>query len=301
MAFDPYTMPSVQGGFSPAPAAPFAVGPPGGATAWPGAAAAAPGFQPYAQPASPAMGGINGNNLPYEWQQGSYGFVGADGTQWNWQRLLERMGFEHTWLYGSDSREDLQWHRTEVAATFTYPFLHNLETPLFITPGFAFNFIDGPWGDPTAMPRGPDLPGQVYDAYLDVSWYPQPAPWLGAELGIRTGVWSDFDHISSDSVRILGRGLAVISRTPELDVLIGVVYLDRVRLKLVPAGGLRWRPSPDWDFYLVFPNPKIRNRLRPIGTTDWFWYVAGEYGGGSWTANRSGLDDQFDYNDLRAV
>ncbi len=298
--FDPYAMPSVQGGFAPPPQTPYSFPQPT-TPGWPGAAPAAPGLTPYAQPGGPPIQGIYPDGLPYQWQQGSYGVAGADGTQVSWQRLLERIGFEQTYLYGGNSADDLGWNRTEIAATFAYPLFHNIETPLFITPGFAFNFIDGPSGDPTAVPRGPDLPGQVYDAYLDLSWYPQPAQWLGAELGIRTGVWTDFSNVSSDALRILGRGLVVVSTSPQLDVLVGVVYLDRIDVKLLPAGGLRWRPSPEWDFYLVFPNPKIRKRLTTIGTADWSWYVAGEYGGGSWAASRSGLDDRFDYNDIRFV
>jgi hypothetical protein len=47
-----------------------------------------------------------------------------------------------------------------------------------------------------------------------------------------------------------------------------------------------------------------------IGTTEWWCYIAGEYGGGSWTGARIGGDasfltnpefeDRFDYNDIRA-
>ena len=303
-SFDAYAMPSVQGGLAPPTQLPYNYNQPP-PPAWPGAAATPPPaptpWQSYGQASGPPTGGIYPDGLPYQWQQGSYGWVGDDGTQYSWQRLLERIGFENTLLYGDDRREDLTWNRIELAATFAYPICRNIETPLFITPGFAFNFIDGPWGDPLATPRGPDLPAQLYDAYLDFSWYPRPAQWLGAELGVRTGVWSDFHNVTSDSVRILGRGLVVISTAPELDILVGVVYLDRLRIKMLPAGGLRWRPSPEWDLYLVFPNPKIRHRMSTTGTSDWYWYVAGEYGGGSWTVNRSGLDDRIDYNDIRVV
>ena len=109
---------------------------------------------------------------------------------------------------------------------------------------------------------------------------------LGADLGVRTGVWTDFQAVNSDSIRILGRGLGVISLSPRMDVLAGVWYLDRNRVKLLPAGGVHWKPNPEWDAYLVFPNPKVRKRFVNIGSSQWWWYVAGEYGGGRWTVER---------------
>ena len=74
---------------------------------------------------------------------------------------------------------------------------YNIETPLLVTPGFAFNWLNGPLSDPADVPRGPDLPPRLYDAYLDFAWYPRVNQWLGAELGVRTGVWSDFDHVDT--------------------------------------------------------------------------------------------------------
>lgn len=62
---------------------------------------------------------------------------------------------------------------------------------------------------------------------------------------------------------------------------------------------MRWRPTPQWDLYLVFPNPKIRRTMTSFGSADWWWYVAGEYGGGSWTVERAGTGDRIDYNDMR--
>jgi hypothetical protein len=114
-------------------------------------------------------------------------------------------------------------------------------------------------------------------------------------------VWSDFDHVSSDSLRFLGRGLASIAASPNLDVLVGAVYLDRIDVKLLPAGGVYWRPTPEWDLYLVFPNPKARKFLSAIGNSKWYGYAAGEYGGGSWTVERALRDDRIDYNDIRVI
>jgi hypothetical protein len=77
--------------------------------------------------------------------------------------------------------------------------------------------------------------------------------------------------------------------------------LDRVDIKILPAGGFYYRPTPDWDMYLVFPNPKVRKFMTAVGNTKWWWYVAGEYGGGSWTVERQTTDDRIDINDIRVI
>ena len=70
----------------------------------------------------------------------------------------------------------------------------------------------------------------------------------------------------------------------------------------MPAGGFHWRPNSEWDAYVVFPNPKIRKRSINVGSSQWWIYAAGEYGGGRWTIERiGGVDDDIDYNDIRAI
>lgn len=313
-AFDPYAVsPNAVGGFGPPPAtipynsSPYNSSPFGSVVPPPSPfqnyqnAPLAPNYSP-SQMASPP-----GSGLPFDWQQGSYGFEGEQGYLVRAQRFLQELGFEHTWLFGDKGPEDFEIHRTDIYSTFAIPmpYLNTLsansapinDSPLLITPGFAVNFLEGPNG--LAAMMEPEMPPRLYDAYLDVAWYPQFTQTIGAELGVRTGVWSDFKNINSDSIRLLGRGLAKVGVSPQLEILFGVVYLDRLRIKLLPAGGFYWRPTPEWDFYIVFPNPKIRKHFSTIGTTEWYWFVAGEYGGGSWTTDRSGFTGRVDINDIR--
>jgi hypothetical protein len=221
------------------------------------------------------------------------------------QRLLQQIDVEYTFLYGkSTSPFQMELNRLELSSTFAFPVWYNIDTPLLVTPGFAFNWLDGPVTGPPGPPPlagGPDMPPRVYDAYLDFAWFPHCYEWLGGELGFRTGVWSDFRNVNSDSVRFLGRALATVALSPTLDVRFGVVYLDRVDVKILPAGGVYWRPTPEWDLYLVFPNPKARKFLAAIGNTKWYGYAAGEYGGDSWTVERQTRNDQVDYNDIRVI
>jgi hypothetical protein len=98
----------------------------------------------------------------------------------------------------------------------------------------------------------------------------------------------------------MGRGVGSLAVSPTTDVLLGAAYLDRLDVKILPVAGVYYRPNPEWDMYLVFPNPKIRKSLMMIGNSKWFGYAGGEYGGGTWTAKRNFVaEDQFDYNDIR--
>jgi hypothetical protein len=51
----------------------------------------------------------------------------------------------------------------------------------------------------------------------------------------------------------------------------------------------------------------VRKYWANTGNTKWYWYVAGEYGGGSWTVDRPAagvnpeLGDQIDINDIRVI
>ena len=279
--YDPYANPSLG---QPPVDVPYAAGP----TTNPY------GLQPNitTQPST----GLFTSGPPVRWESGTYDYQNADGSVARLQRFLQQLSFEHTWLAGERKPQRLSINRTELAATFGLPIFYNPDTPLLVTPGFAFNWLAGPVG-PDA-----DLPPRIYDAYLDAAWHPRFTDWFHADLGFRTGVWTDFDSVNSDSVRYLGRGLAVLAFSPRFDLLAGVWYIDRNNIKLLPAGGVHWRPNAEWDAYIVFPNPKIRKRCVSIGTSQWWWYAAGEYGGGRWTITRDdGRPDDIDINDLRVI
>lgn len=278
-----------QSAYGAAPAYPS--GPP---PAWPGSAPS--GWTGAPQPASPS----DASWFPdtgVGWEQGTYGFQQPDGSTVRFQQFFQRLRAEHTYLLGDGTGDAFDVNRTELSSTFAVPLGGRIETPLLLTPGFAFNWFEGPIGDP--MMGEPDLPPRAYDAYLDASWYPQLTQRVSAELGLRTGVWTDFSNVNTDSLRVLGRGLASVAVSPNFEVLAGVVFLDRVRIKMLPAGGFHWRPDPDTDVYAVFPNPRFRRRMNTFEGVEWWWFVAGEYGGGSWTVDRGGVDDRIDYNDLR--
>ncbi|MEN1681039.1 MAG: hypothetical protein AAGJ46_15735 [Planctomycetota bacterium] len=259
----------------------------------------APPATTYGQPIAPDPAFANQSpaplapgGLPFAWESGTYELQGVETSGVRFTKFLQRLDGEYTHLFGGGSARDLELNRVEVSSTFAWPLFGNLDTPLLLTPAFVYNNFDD-----SEFIANSGFPDETFEAYLDAAWLPVINEWLTAELGIRTGVWTDFDKVNSDAVRVLGRGVAAIRFTPRAELMAGAVYLDRERVKLLPVLGVRWRPSPDLHIEAVFPSPVARKRLNTAGTTDWWMFVAGEYGGGSWVISEAPTG--FDYNDLR--
>ncbi|KAA5545609.1 hypothetical protein FYK55_07715 [Roseiconus nitratireducens] len=211
--------------------------------------------------------------------------------------LIQKGRFRHTFINDDDSADALEINDTDIALAFMcQQFLWSTQ-PLFIAPSFSLHQWDGPQSS-----TGADLPANAYSAFLDFGWQSDPNRIFGAELGLSLGVFSEFDVLNSDSLRIRGKGLGTFRLTPASTLKLGVYYYDRVDTKLLPAGGLLWRPSPLTRADLFFPQPKFSRFVSTIGVNDIWWYVSGDYGGGSWTIERDGGgDDQVDINDIRVA
>jgi hypothetical protein len=166
-------------------------------------------------------------------------------------------------------------------------------------PGFVFNWTSGP-----ASPETADVPPRLYDAFLDFGLEPQFGPRFGAELHARIGVYSDFESVTTQSLRYIGTGVGIYRVTDQTSLKLGVAYIDRVDLKLFPAFGILWEPNPQTRWDIFFPAPKIANYWTTVGNKQIWWYLGAEYGGGSWTIDReeapdAGASDRMDINDIR--
>ncbi len=212
-------------------------------------------------------------------------------------RFFQGPRFRHAFIGGNDDADALMINDSDLALAFAWPNFLFSDQPLYLMPTFSLHQWDGP-----KPPSSADLPALAYSAFLDTGWQSDPARILGAELGMRVGMFSDFDTATSDSLRVMGRGIGRIRLTPRATLKLGVLYLDRNKVKLLPAGGLLWQPNPDTRFDLFFPEPKLSHYLSTIGNSDTWWYVGGYYGGGSWTVERrAGGKESVDINDLRLV
>ncbi|WP_231617746.1 hypothetical protein [Novipirellula aureliae] len=213
-------------------------------------------------------------------------------------RLLQGPRFRYTYIGSGDSTAyDLGINDFDTSIVFAWQnFLYSSQ-PLMIAPSFSLHLWDGPESS-----TGADLPPNAYSAFLDLGWQSDPNQIFGMEVGTRFGVFTDFDTYTNDSFRIMGRVLGNFRLTPTSTLKAGAYYLDRNKIKLLPAGGLLWQPTPysRWDIF--FPQPKYSRYCRTVGTQDVWGYIAGEYGGGSWTIKReSGMNDSVDINDWRIM
>jgi hypothetical protein len=247
----------------------------------------------YDYPPSAYPGGAPSTLFP----GGVFGTTPSYSPQFNPYRLIQRTRFRHEFIYGGNDLSDLEINNTDVALAFAFPRFLFSNQPLFVAPSFSLHLFDGP-----SAQTGADLPASTYSAFLDFGWQSDPNQIVGAELGVSFGAFTEFDHFRSDGFRVRGKGLGSFRITPASTFKLGVYYYDRVDIKLLPAGGLIWRPNPYTKFDIFFPQPKFSRYLSTIGVHDVWWYLSGDYGGGSWSIDRDdGRPDQVDVNDIRLM
>ena len=265
----------------------------------------APTFPVYPAPTRPAPNGTYpGSFVPHQppvlfpnglnWQ----GQGGAPFQAGAYLRLFQDTRLVHTWLAGTDDPLEMQTNDIEVATTLNLPNFFWSNRPLHVSPTFITHFWDGPDSDPVAFPT--ELPPRAYSAFLNLRWQPMLTPAFGGDVDFNVGVFSDFDTFVNDSLRFFGTGVLVAALTPTVSIKGGVNYLDRYDTKMFPAFGILWIPNPQVRFDIFFPKPKLAQYLTTLGNTDVWWYLNGEYGGGSWTIDRGlGGDRRVDINDIR--
>jgi hypothetical protein len=187
----------------------------------------------------------------------------------------------------------------ELQLESTIPF-HEGIAPLTIVPGAAERWWNGP-SVPTGLPHM-DLPAQVYDFYVDIGWSPRLAEWLFVDLKVTPGFYSDLKNTNHGAIRSRGQALAIVALSEQFQFVCGVLYVNRVIARVVPAGGIRYAPSEATEFLLVFPAPRISHRVCTWRETKVQLYLGGEFGGGAWGIRRlDGQNDVVDYSDLRLL
>lgn len=256
-------------------------------------------------PSTPQQGSLFSNSIfnGSNWRLGNGWFNGntMNGPLVNGQtqftsRFFVAPRFRHSWISADDQSNSLGINDSDISLLFQIPRFLGSTQPLYIVPSFSIHLWDGPKNS-TA-----DLPASAYSAFLDFGWETDPLRTFGLELGTRVGVFSDFNTFNGDSLRILGKALGRVRLTPTATARAGAFWVDRNRIKLVPAGGILWVPNADTRFDLFFPEPKLSHYLATVGKADMWWYATGYFGGGAWTVQRAaGGSDSIDINDLRVA
>jgi hypothetical protein len=219
-----------------------------------------------------------------------------------YMRLFEDTGFTYAWL-PKLKENDLQIHDFDFFTTLTIPRFLWSPQPLKVTPGFQLHLWDGP-RPPRILPTDPGLPGTAFTGYLDFGWEPLITPQFGGILHFRPYIGTDGKHVTSkNSIRPAGSGVAVLRFNEQMHVKAGAEYINRARYKILPAFGVLWMPDKYTHFDIYFPRPMLKKYFTTMGNSEVWWYVGGEYGGGTWTLelNPAGMvpTSLTDINDLR--
>jgi hypothetical protein len=188
-----------------------------------------------------------------------------------------------TWLPGHDDR--FGW--------FSYESFGGARLdgwPSLVT-GFGVHFLDGPVRT--------DMPPRLFDFSIGVADRRLIQPNIGYDIVFRAGAFSDFEGSAEDGVRYPSHGVMFFRMSPSLEMVLGVDYLDRDDINLLPVAGTIWSPA-DWlRVEAVFPRPRLAARI--MDTKSWI-FVGGELGGGTWAVERVGLvNDNATYRDLRLI
>lgn len=178
-----------------------------------------------------------------------------------------------TWLPAGDN--DIGWTDFDLRMKLAFPSLENLT----VQPGFQLHFIDGP--------TRTDLPESLYGTQVELRWKQQVSRPFWFEVALTPGVYSDFEQSGGDAFRLKAQGLAFFAFSYETQVVAGLYYLDRFDINYLPIFGLIHSPREDIKLNLVFPAPKIAMRVWQGGLSgEWWAYLSGEFGGGSWAVER---------------
>ena len=155
----------------------------------------------------------------------------------------------------------------------------------------AVHFVSGPVQT--------DMPPQLYD--FDIGFVRRDtilSPALAYEVAFRVGFFSDFEGSARKGLRFPGHAVLFYQVSESRQLVLGVDYLDRDDIAVLPVFGASFRPHPRLWLEAVFPKPRIAIR---IGPHRW-WYLAAEMGGGRWAIERMWLEnDVVNYRDYRVL
>jgi hypothetical protein len=187
------------------------------------------------------------------------------------------------WLIGSGDRLGI----------FTQPILEDTEASLGwfnYKFGAVIHFISGPVVT--------DLPPRVYDLSIAIPRQGSFGEHWSYDLLFRAGWFTDFEGSARNGLRFPSHAVLYRRISDQWQWLIGIDYLDREDITLLPVLGALWTPCDNWRVEAVFPKPLIAYRWQGVR---WV-YVAAEMGGGTWDIERSWhADDVFTYRDFSIV
>jgi hypothetical protein len=212
-------------------------------------------------------------------------------------RLIQRISGKGT-LVVDNASDDLTLSEFSTSATVMMPdLLFETESMFSLTPSFSVVGVEAP--------TGIDLPTSLYQSGITLGWMKRASDTVNYTLGIAPTVSSDF-QTSENAFRLTAFGMMNYQWNSQVQFMLGAAYLDRNDISVLPVAGIVWTPREDLRVEIAAPRPRIARRLHTTTLNgseveDWF-YVAGEFGGGTWAVERNPrFADELTMRDFRVV
>lgn len=158
--------------------------------------------------------------------------------------------------------------------------------------GYAAHFLSGPVQT--------DMPPRLFELFVGYRMIKDVNIFLTYDLTVSGGIYTDFEGHAHQGWQLRGLGLAKLHVSHSTDFVVGVAYLDRDNLRMLPVGGLVINVNRFTRLELVYPEPRLTTGLTYGNSGQGEIYVRGQFGGGSWAIERDSLaSDIATYDDYR--
>ncbi len=151
-------------------------------------------------------------------------------------------------------------------------------------------------------PGAPNLPGAVYRAGWDfLLSSPQAGPW-SAQLDFNPSLNADMKAaLGREALNLDGNVTAFYRVSPQLLLVMGVQYWDRVQKIFIPNAGVVWNPNDRLEARLLFPKSRISYFLGNFGNAAHWLYGSAEYHVESYQIQMPGMsaENQIQLSDYR--
>ena len=196
----------------------------------------------------------------------------------------------------------LGMHEVEGRILFAFPWETMRERTclnngyFLLTPSFKYNH----WSQTDVPTTAFKMPDSTFDAGLTTLFATNLRD-LEVKVEVSVGVAASFEKVDCDAFYIRGRAMGAlpVDNDKQVKATGGLIYYDRIKYKIVPSGGVIWRPNEKNILRLVYPDPRWSRHLTKLNGTDWWFYIGGEIGGGRWLLEDRGETFNADYDDYR--
>ncbi len=159
-----------------------------------------------------------------------------------------------------------------------------------------FTYTNVRWSGSEAAPI--DFPENLYGAGLSVTWM-KPLNERWSIMANASPGYAGDGKANRDNVRCTAMFGATWTPNKKWKVLMGVAYLNRSDIPVLPFGGFTYMPNDDWKFECMAPQPRIARRLTYHSTLKLERWVY--LGGGTWAIDIDGQNDLAMYREYSVL